>query len=128
VFAEPASRRIRELAEDGSGLQVWWATLVECMSAIARRERRGEIDSQSVSEARSFLDSLAGDWIEVPPIDRVRDTARRLVTVHDLRAADAFQLAAAHAASDAQPESLPFVTLDDRLAAAAGREGFPVLP
>ena len=40
---------------------------------------------------------------------------------------DAFQLAAARAASDDHPEALPFVTLDDRLPLAASREGFPVL-
>jgi hypothetical protein len=128
VFDEPASTRIRQLAEDGSGLEVWWATVVECVSAIARRERRGELDADRIREARATLDGLASGWIEVPPIDRVRDAARRIVSIHDLRAADAFQLAAARAASDERPETLPFVTLDDRLALAAQREGFPVLP
>jgi len=36
--------------------------------------------------------------------------------------------AAAKTASAEQPESLPFLTLGDRLAAAARREGLPVLP
>lgn len=128
VFDEPSSARIRALAEDGGGLQVWWATILECISAVARRERSGEIGAHEIAEARSFLDSLAGDWFEVPPIDRVRDTAQRLVSRHALRAGDALQLAAAHAASDGQPERLPFVTLDERLAEAARREGFLVLP
>jgi predicted nucleic acid-binding protein len=128
VFDEPGSGPIRALAEDGIGLQVWWATVVECISAIARRERLGQIDAEGIREARALLDDLAGDWFEVPPIDRVRDTARRIVSVHELSAADAFQLAAARAASEERPESLPFVTLDDRLAVAAQREGFPVLP
>jgi hypothetical protein len=46
---------------------------------------------------------------------------------HPLRAADACQLAAAWVAAEGQPETLPVVTLDGRLAAAAEREGFPVL-
>ncbi|MBA3433898.1 MAG: hypothetical protein H0U08_07375 [Actinobacteria bacterium] len=71
---------------------------------------------------------MSRTWIEVPPTDRLRDNARRIVRVHDIRAADAFQLAAAHAASDDEPERLPFVTLDERLALAARREGFPILP
>ena len=128
VFAEPASAVIRDLAEDGRGLQVWWATIVECVSAVARQERRGAIEPESMREARVFLDRLAGDWLEVPPTERVRDVAKRILQFHDLRAGDAFQLAAARVASDDQPESLPFVTLDDRLAAAARREGFPVVP
>lgn len=128
VFVEPASASIRELAEDGSPIQVWWAAIVECASAIARRERRGELEPGQVREAQVFLGRLAAGWIEVPALDRIRDAARRLVAVHDLRAADAFHLAAALAASEGQPESLPFVTLDERLALAATREGFPVLP
>jgi len=48
--------------------------------------------------------------------------------VHELRAADAFQLAAALAAAEGSPSTLELVTLDDRLALAARREGFTVLP
>jgi len=116
---------MRELASDGSELVVWWASLVECASALARREHYGTIGPE---EASVTLEELSETWIEVPPRDALRDDARRLVRIHDLRAADAFQLAAARAGSDGAPETLPLVTLDDRLAAAARREGFPVLP
>ena len=44
-----------------------------------------------------------------------------------LRAADALQLAAAFAAAERRPASLEIVTLDDRLANAARKEGFAVL-
>jgi predicted nucleic acid-binding protein len=44
-----------------------------------------------------------------------------------LRTADA-QLAAAIVASEGQPRTLRFVTLDERLAQAARREGFEVIP
>ena len=66
-------------------------------------------------------------WTEVPPIERVRDQAIRVLQVHPLRAADALQLAAAIVLADFEPKGLPFVTLDEALAAAARREGFPVL-
>ncbi len=58
----------------------------------------------------------------------MRDQAGRLLRLHPLRAADALQLAAAIIACEHQPESLPLVTLDQRLAEAARREGFAVLP
>ncbi len=70
------------------------------------------------------------DWearLEVSPSVPLRVIAKRLLRVHDLRAADALQLAAATAASDHNETPLPFVTLEDRLALAASREGFPVL-
>ena len=119
---------MRELASDGSELVVWWASLVECASALAHRERYGTIGPEEASEASETLEELSETWIEVPPRNALRDEARRLVRIHDLRTADAFQLAAARAGSDGVPETLALVTLDDRLAAAARREGFPVLP
>jgi uncharacterized protein len=51
----------------------------------------------------------------------------RFIRVHPLRAADALQLAAAYQASGQRPASLPFVTLDDRLAEVARKEGFPMI-
>jgi hypothetical protein len=50
-----------------------------------------------------------------------------MVRVHDLGAADALQLAAALAASEQRPSTLPCVCLDERLARAAELEGFPVV-
>lgn len=53
--------------------------------------------------------------------------AVRLVRRHPLRAADALQLAAALMATGEHPERLDLVSSDDRLSAAARREGFRVL-
>ncbi len=66
-------------------------------------------------------------WTEVPPIERVRDQATRLLRLHTLRAEDALQLAAAIVLADFDPKTLPFVTLSQPLASAARREGFEVL-
>ena len=128
LVVESSSSRTRELADDGTELAVWWATLVECVAAIARRERRGELDADQALLARTTLKALMSRWTEIPPTNRIRKTAQRLVSVHEIRTADAFQLAAALAVSDEEPETVPVVTLDERLALAARREGFPVLP
>jgi len=106
---------------------VWWGTIVECVSAVARRERQGNHDARDISAAMRRLSVLGAAWRELQPTTRVRQTAERLVRVHPLRSAEALQLAAAIAAADGDPRSLPFVTLDDRLARAAEREGFPVV-
>jgi predicted nucleic acid-binding protein len=47
--------------------------------------------------------------------------------VHPLRTADALQLAAAFVAAEQRRSSLEVVTLDDRLAAAARKEGFQLV-
>lgn len=106
---------------------VAWTTVVECASAIARAERDGLIDQARATTAFARLDDLSHMWLEVEPAGDVRDLARRLLRVHRLRAADALQLASATLAAERRPAGLPFVTQDERLEAAALREGFPVL-
>jgi len=124
---EPSSEAaVREFERDPH-LVVWWGTEVECVSAVTRRERDGALDGQSVVRALDRLDRMSLEWTQVEPAQRVRQVACRLLRVHPLRAADALQLAAAIAATEGQPASLPFVTLDDRLAKAAEREGFEVV-
>lgn len=113
------------LSEDGVVVS-WWGTPVECSSAIGRRERDGSITVSEAAVASRKLAVLESRWLEIAPSDELRDIARRVVRVHDLRAADALQLAAAIAASDDTEDPFPFVTLDERLGLAASREGFPV--
>jgi len=112
----------QSLREDPE-MYVWWGTGTECISALARVERAGG----QVSQALERLDGYAEAWHEVAATDAVRRTAARLLRVHPLRAADALQLAAATVASEGDPRTLPFVTFDERLAAAASREGFRVI-
>lgn len=106
---------------------VWWGTVVECASAVARLEREGSLSPAQSVEAFARLDALRLSWIEIEAGDEVREVARRMLRVHPLRASDALQLAAAWLGSERRPASLPFVTLDDRLRMAAAREGFPLL-
>jgi predicted nucleic acid-binding protein len=105
---------------------VWWGTDIECVSALARRERDGILERELLAAALARLDLLGAAWQEVQPSQSLRRAAIRLLRVHALRAADALQLAAAVAASEGDSRSLVFVTLDDRLAQAAAREGFPI--
>ena len=118
---------MRGLYRGDASVLAWWCTRVECESAISRLEREGRLQRRSAAAARARLDRFAATWQEVQPVEAVRDVARRLLRVHDLRTADALQLAAALAAGEGRPPTLPMVCLDERLAAAAEREGFPVL-
>lgn len=110
-----------------SDVLAWWGTEVECVSALARRERGGELSTVAMVAALERLAALRSAWHEVTPVEAVRRAARRLLRVHDLRAGDALQLAAAIVASEGEPGSLELVVLDERLADAARREGFPIL-
>lgn len=108
-------------------LVVWWATRVDCVSALARLERETGIDREGLATALERLRSLGGIWNEVQPGARVRDVAQRLVRTHPLRAADALQLAAALEFADDAPSDLELVCFDARLADAASRVGLRVL-
>jgi predicted nucleic acid-binding protein len=125
-MSEPSTRLLQKLATADLEMLVWWATEVECASAIARLERDGALDARAAIEAFDRLRRLAHGWHEVDPSDAVRESAVRFLRVHPLRAADALQLAAAFVAAERRPSSLELVTLDDRLAAAARKEGFAV--
>lgn len=117
---------MRSLYRADSGILAWWGTRVECESAIARLERESMLRPRSAASARGRLDRFAATWQEVQPSEVLREHALRFLRTHELRAADALQLAAGVAAAEGRPATLAFVCLDDRLAAAAEREGFPV--
>lgn len=109
-----------------SPMVVWWGTIVEATSAIARRERAGTLTIEAASESLDLLADMATRWIEVPASAAVRRAAQRLVRTHALRATDSLQLAAALTVAANQPEGIDFICRDARLAEAAGREGLKV--
>jgi predicted nucleic acid-binding protein len=127
LIKEGTSATALEWLAGDSQVVTWWGTPVECVSALARRAREGAFQEADVADAIARLDSLSRAWSEVTPGEGVRRTAIRLLRAYPLRAADALQLAAAIATADGSPGSVPFVTLDDRLADAASKEGFPIL-
>jgi predicted nucleic acid-binding protein len=124
---EPASAKRAEQFAADTVMLVWWATPVECASALQRLVREGGLGAAGALAAVARLRELEKHWNEVEPTQQVRQQAERLLRLHPLRAADALQLAAAVIAADYDPVSLSFVTADERLAAAAAKEGFAVL-
>ncbi len=127
LVQEAGTDSLLKMLEDDRQLLVWWGTPVECTSALARREREGDMTADQTTAAIARLASLGTAWDEVAPSIALRGQARRLLRLHPLRAADALQLAAAIMASEHEPTSLEIVTLDDRLKVAAEREGFRVI-
>jgi predicted nucleic acid-binding protein len=126
LVPEAMSRALQKLFEGDPIIVAWWATEIECTSAIARRQRLGQLHDQVVAEAFERLNALRAGWHEVEPSEEIRESAKRLLRVHDLRSADALQLAAAFFVSEARPSTLDFISLDERLLAAARREGFSI--
>ena len=127
LVQQSASPAVEAYFREDPGLIVWWATRVECDSAIARLERERKLSPKSTDEAFRRLDAISSFWHEVQSVDVLREAARRVLRLHSLRAGDSLQLAAAFMAAENRPSTLELVCLDDRLGGAARREGFPVL-
>jgi uncharacterized protein len=124
LASESATATIVQLYKRDAAMVVWWGTELECASALARRERMGDPSS----DALDLLAELRAKWREIEPTEPLSRTARRLLRTHSLTAAAALQLAAALAAADDDPGTLELLTLDERLAEAARREGFSIGP
>ncbi len=125
---EPQSSASKAILDQDSSLVVWWATRIECLSAIVRQTREGGITPKGARNARRALEILANAWTEVLPTEPLRQAAEHLLGVHSLRAADALQLAAALQWCRRQTAGSYFVSFDNRLRDAAEREGFALLP
>ncbi|HEV8657786.1 MAG TPA: type II toxin-antitoxin system VapC family toxin [Thermoanaerobaculia bacterium] len=128
VVEEKKSGRIRDLGAEDTERFVWSLTEVEIASALWRRRRADELTEEAREKAQRQIDLVLANAVTVSDLSAVARRARRLLATHNLRAADAMQLGAALLASEDDPSRLPLVTLDDRLADAARREGFAVLP
>ncbi|MDP9292259.1 MAG: type II toxin-antitoxin system VapC family toxin [Verrucomicrobiota bacterium] len=119
--------RVTLLRQDADGV-VWWATEIECLSALCRRQRERKIAPSGFQQGLSILKSIIASMNEVTPSEQIRSLAARLLQTHPLRTADALQLAAAITGSTGDPRQLLFACADERLAEAARREGFTVFP
>lgn len=116
------------LVTDDPDMMVWWASPVECASAVHCLRREGVFTPAEAAHLLAGLATALDAANAVEPGDAVCAKALRLLGVHPLRAADALQLAAALLWAREMPGGRGFVCLDERLRTAAILEGFQVLP
>ena len=128
VVAQSGSAEVERWMDDDPDAVTWTLTPVEIVSALRRLVREGELRERSAARAEALADELAARTHVVSDVERVKALACRLLRVHVLRGADALQLGAALAWADGAPNGLVLHTFDRRLAVAAQREGFRVIP
>jgi predicted nucleic acid-binding protein len=128
LLAQRATESLKEILSADPAVVLWWGTKVEAVSAVSRLSRGGHLEEGEVSRAVREIETLTAASFQVQPTEEVRAAACRLLRVHELRAADALQLAAALVWTEHSPAGAGFVCLDRRLRQAADREGFEVLP
>ena len=127
LTVEEGSSRVVDLLRSDRDIAIWWGAPVELASAAGRLLRMGRVDDAGYARILSKIGPFAQSAEEVQPTEEVRQTALRLIRVHDLRSADSLQLAAALVWARHVPTGIEFVCMDARLGAAAEKEGFSVL-
>ena len=125
---EAPSWKTLELFRQDPEVVLWWGSSVECVSALVRVKREGQVAEAALQHAWTVFQSLRAGATEVQPAEDIRLSAETLLARHPLRAADSLQLAAALAWREGHPGIASFVTLDRRLKEAAAIEGFRTLP
>lgn len=114
------------LREDGD-LVLWALSRLELVSAIERRTRERQLTARQRKQALLRIERISRGAHEVGDVAAIRARAVPLLARHPLRTAGAAQLGAALLVAHPEPASLTLVVLDQRLAAAAEREGLDVL-
>ena len=125
---ERETSSLKKLAQADETIVAWWASPVECVSALARLRRENALSLSEEEQAQVILRSLMTAWTEIEPSEAVREQAIRVLRLHPLRAADSLQLAAALVWCQGNPIHHEFVCLDQRLREAGRGEGFVILP
>jgi hypothetical protein len=128
LVTQPASAQAGQWLREDRSIAIWTLTPVELVSALRRLVREGTLDERVAREAEARAQEVAEASHVIVDVESVKARAVRLLRVHALRAADALQLAAALEWAVGVPADRVFHTLDGRLALAAWREGFRVLP
>jgi predicted nucleic acid-binding protein len=128
IVDQAGTRRVRELRQADVEMVAWMLSDVEVRSALERLRREGVLTREQVQIDIQDAERIWRQCRTIDLVTAVKLRAKRLLAHHALRAADALQLGAALLVADDDPARLELVTLDDRLAAAARREGFRVLP
>ena len=127
-LGEPPAAALKTVLEIDSEVAIWWGAEVEFASAVSRREREvGLSPEQAAALVNEFNRFATETYHEVLPSRRLKSSARRMLRVHPLRAADALQLAAALSIAEEPAAQVGFICLDAQLNEAARREGFRLL-
>ena len=124
---QPASPALDDAMKRSGSVSIWWGSVVECWSALARLRREGVIRADEEVRARERLELFRRGSDEILPSEEIRGLSGTLLLRHPLRAADSLQLASALIYSG-MPASGDFYCLDERLKEAARLEGLTPLP
>jgi predicted nucleic acid-binding protein len=89
LLPEARSDVLTALLTADKEIVIWWATPLECQSALYRRHRETPLPAPALTQATDRMRAFVEHADSVSPTDDVRRRAARLLAGHPLRAADA---------------------------------------
>ena len=128
IAEQPGDAALMPLMDAEPAMALWWGTKVELASGLCRLRRESRIGNDTLARLLDRAERISGEADAIEPSETLREEAIRLIKVHELRAGDAMQLAAAVEWAGHNPRGAGFVCMDKRLREAAAKEGFSVLP
>ena len=84
LLKQEATDSLKSIIAADERMVLWWGTKVEAVSGVCRLERSGAVEHSVVAKLIAAIDALSSDAYEVQPTEQVRNTACRLLRVHDL--------------------------------------------
>lgn len=102
-------------------------TPLEVLSAMTRRQAAGEMDKTALELARENLKDDAKSWELIPVEELLLQRAETVILRSRLKTVDAVHLASALSVEGHRSQHLPFITADQRQAAAARAHGLEVI-
>jgi predicted nucleic acid-binding protein len=128
---EAGTSEVHRLADPAitDSVHIAHITIVECVAAVARRARVGDLsDEAALVATENFLGDCDRLYDIVPIETTVVARAVALACTHVMRGYDAVQLAAALCVRDAtSPDGLILVSADRRMCQIARAEGMDVI-
>lgn len=128
---EQGTRWLRQQIDSANTIIVSRLTLVEVMSAVARRHREGTINTRVMHGINRLLEQhFQKQYAVVDVNDKLTREAVRLITTHPLRAYDSVQLASALLVNQRllsqKLSPITFLCSDTRLLQIATSEGLVI--
>ena len=125
LVIEPGTGTAKSILTGDSSVVVWWGNKDGNASPLSVDKSAMEACvSKRNARPAECCNSLATPGVRCSRANYFGGTAERLLVVHALRAADAFQLAAALHWCQRQPMNRDLVSFDTRIRDAAYKEGF----
>lgn len=127
-FSEAHSEKVAEVWNQSADIVTSAVAYAETLAAIFRKKREANLDDVDVAKIVAGFKEDWDSFIRVAAGDNLNEILDQILLRHPLRGFDAIHLASALLVKNRLAEKFLFCCFDNRLSAAAEKEGFEPFP